>query len=1013
MIKRSGLIVLGLAVMPLAVAPAMGQNLLTNGDFETGNLTGWTPWVVTSIDNNGAGSGGWIWGPTPPQFGSYHYRAGEQSNPNLPNGPCDGGIYQQVTGLTPGGTYTLSFKWAGGDNGHCLHEVGVKDGSTATFNSAPGSPVYIAGSGVQINNLNGGWDWANLHLTFTAPSNTALVYVKTKGGPYWDYNATFCDDFSLVAGTPTSYQHRLIAMSPAYWRGTTGVVRASIKGFDFGMPSLSDVTVWLTQGANTYPGTVNCVNTDGTLLTVTFDLTGASPPPSLGAMNLVVRKTGHADQTLTNAFTLISATAPTIQNGNFEGGATSGIPNNWTKYSGVNQQTVTGSCDGFGDQPSPCVHGGSNIYREEAIGNQTGGIYQVLNQLVSGETLNLSWYWSCYDDSSTDATHMVAVHAGNWTGTNEPSGNITNGNLTVGPGATSPPGANVSFNWQQGQFSFVVPAFTSQVTIFTRTKATAGNLASRYDDFAISVVPPACPNQHVPECAAWVPNPDVYSGIDLTVNGTLLGNIDGTDGVHLVHETGEFSVAPTTYSVVGGVLSAHFDFLPDGIRSGTYNLVTTQTGCVAQTLPSVFTYSCPGIVFDTISIPGMYSTDPIPPDTAPVNNRLQKPIGQGQTTLTATITGENLDLLQSVRLYQPIDEMYLGHGDPAADLAAAASLHPDSPEANRTINGVITAQSATSLTVEFDFADAQVSTEFLAQMDNPFQQLWHRLPYRLEGTRSGVWCGGPTPLQNAVMLDPPASEKISTALLNGNFDLGPSDPSWVFTDGNQSFGIQDSSVWSLYPRSAPYYAGKHTEGAVTDNHFEQAIDLFSGPGQYDLVLTFWVQMLNHQLHGDTSRVTATIVADAETATPYSKAVTFESEHEWGWSPSWLQASVDFSYEVTTSLKVMFDLHTTYGQYAVGDPPVQYYWGNTLIDDVVLYSAVEGCHDLFADADGDEDVDQADFAVLQRCFEVLPVEGYCRCLDRDDVEGITQADVALFEACATGPGITFVPAGCTP
>lgn len=80
-----------------------------------------------------------------------------------------------------------------------------------------------------------------------------------------------------------------------------------------------------------------------------------------------------------------------------------------------------------------------------------------------------------------------------------------------------------------------------------------------------------------------------------------------------------------------------------------------------------------------------------------------------------------------------------------------------------------------------------------------------------------------------------------------------------------------------------------------------------------------------------------------------------------------------------------------------------------------------CNDPFADADGDTDVDQADFAVFQICFtgtETIanrktnppPYPEYCTCFDRalSDPAVIDQADLNAFEACASGPG---VPATC--
>ncbi len=74
--------------------------------------------------------------------------------------------------------------------------------------------------------------------------------------------------------------------------------------------------------------------------------------------------------------------------------------------------------------------------------------------------------------------------------------------------------------------------------------------------------------------------------------------------------------------------------------------------------------------------------------------------------------------------------------------------------------------------------------------------------------------------------------------------------------------------------------------------------------------------------------------------------------------------------------------------------------------------------MFADADNDGDVDQADFAVLQSCYAgteatIPTTPEYCVCFDvaganpgRDG--HVSLADVEAFEACASGPGL---PAAC--
>jgi hypothetical protein len=74
-----------------------------------------------------------------------------------------------------------------------------------------------------------------------------------------------------------------------------------------------------------------------------------------------------------------------------------------------------------------------------------------------------------------------------------------------------------------------------------------------------------------------------------------------------------------------------------------------------------------------------------------------------------------------------------------------------------------------------------------------------------------------------------------------------------------------------------------------------------------------------------------------------------------------------------------------------------------------------CHDPFADADQDGDVDQYDFAQFQLCFTgngiPYPTGGefeYCQCFDREGVDGpdgdVDQGDFLFFEQCSSGSNV---------
>ena len=69
-------------------------------------------------------------------------------------------------------------------------------------------------------------------------------------------------------------------------------------------------------------------------------------------------------------------------------------------------------------------------------------------------------------------------------------------------------------------------------------------------------------------------------------------------------------------------------------------------------------------------------------------------------------------------------------------------------------------------------------------------------------------------------------------------------------------------------------------------------------------------------------------------------------------------------------------------------------------------------DLRFDADGDDDVDQDDFAAFQLCYTGTGASGFdcdaCRCMNSDGDLDIDDDDYIAFEACASGPDVAADP-----
>jgi hypothetical protein len=148
---------------------------------------------------------------------------------------------------------------------------------------------------------------------------------------------------------------------------------------------------------------------------------------------------------------------------------------------------------------------------------------------------------------------------------------------------------------------------------------------------------------------------------------------------------------------------------------------------------------------------------------------------------------------------------------------------------------------------------------------------------------------------------------------------------------------------------------------------------------------------------------------------WSEVFTHDGER-WKWSG----AMSHNAYAVAKPREVQYE--ATYRVYigdAVTGAPIPGYGSDT----VTWTWQVDVCltHVVWADADNDGDVDEADFGVFQTCLSgdgtSYPADPeWCRCFDRTKDGRVDSADLSEFESCATGPGILWngdsMP-GCTP
>ncbi|MFE4972775.1 chitinase [Kitasatospora sp. NPDC056651] len=174
----------GLALADGTGAHAADSDLITNGGFETGNLSGWT---------------------------------------------CSNGTVQTTA---HSGSYALQSTPAGSDTGECAQTVSVKPSSSYTLSSwVQGSYVYLGARGTGGTDPStwtpGGNSWSQLSTSFTTGPNTTSVTVYLHG--WYGQPAFLADDVSLLGpGGPQP--------SPS----PTATVTASPSPTDPGSPSPTD-----------------------------------------------------------------------------------------------------------------------------------------------------------------------------------------------------------------------------------------------------------------------------------------------------------------------------------------------------------------------------------------------------------------------------------------------------------------------------------------------------------------------------------------------------------------------------------------------------------------------------------------------------------------------------------------------------------------------------------------------------------------------------------------------------
>jgi len=195
---RRSLVVAGLfGVVSLVVKPA-SADLITNGDFQTGTLAGWTVFTTSSNGTNGVGLPAVVSFNTTGSGSSdaAHFEAGEVTFDLTPQG---GGLSQTIS-VSAAGLYTLTEDFAAVNRADVTNGDGgtfsiLIDGTTVATDAlgAIGPDTTLMGSFDELVNLSAG--------THTIETEITRVFQSAVIGGF-PIPDQYIDNISLIA-TPT------------------------------------------------------------------------------------------------------------------------------------------------------------------------------------------------------------------------------------------------------------------------------------------------------------------------------------------------------------------------------------------------------------------------------------------------------------------------------------------------------------------------------------------------------------------------------------------------------------------------------------------------------------------------------------------------------------------------------------------------------------------------------------------------------------------------------------------
>lgn len=315
-----------------------GGSWLLNGDFETGDLTGWQVWYNDTWGGDPAIEHVYVSdasdlfihvpkvnGVDTPVFGQYSLRIGEYQE----NGG-EGGVLQHVPVLGSE-DLSLAWKWGGGNTVNpSAVEVAVLKGSFEQGWS------YLPEDVLGLYRLNDpvGFGWSNGSLSFTVPpgEDTITVYAKVwhNPAPNWNNVALWLDEMTLTLPDCPD-QHELSGIDPTSGDATTAF---DLTVYGSNMDKVTSIR--LSRGLDQIPGVIQ-PGADFDHLVAHFVPPGGGA--TLGDYDVVTEQEGCLGRVLGAAFSFSCNTASSLTGIETTEGAFKAL----TKPQGVVQMTVSGT----------------------------------------------------------------------------------------------------------------------------------------------------------------------------------------------------------------------------------------------------------------------------------------------------------------------------------------------------------------------------------------------------------------------------------------------------------------------------------------------------------------------------------------------------------------------------------------------------------------------------------------------------------------------------------------------